>query len=276
MNVFIRAAAACFFSLAALATHAKTVTYEIDALRTMPGYVNYPGLDLNAAKTATITVIKNTQTSPPELTRLEITFPSAATLTATNFKIVNGRYRALVKDAWIYRQVMVEIPMLDPRSRAPFQADVFISERNNVINPEMETPGQRLFSLNGMLRDVSPNPVVDSVISTVNGKQVTLNLKERPAVAEPGPNAFGPQEGFVIDSNWYGRGAKTIYFQAPFANYEFDNFIASSIQLIDIDTPMGRDTMIAIKFRSPSGASMLTPQMRLKDFLEMAYGPQMP
>ena len=64
----------------------------------------YPGLDLNRAKSAILTVNRNPGETP-EIRSLEITFPNAGKFRTGVFKrLEDGRYRAIVSNAWYLKK----------------------------------------------------------------------------------------------------------------------------------------------------------------------------
>jgi hypothetical protein len=273
MKIFIRSATLLFSLFIFSAVEAKTVKYDLTELNSAPGLVQYPRLDLFGAKSAILTITKTPPSIEAQLTSLEITFPNAAKLIATNFKLIDGnKYRAIVPGVWVYKEVIVELDAVPFEPRLPARINVFVSERTAFINPQAEipNPGALLFSAFGIMRDITPTRIVDTASVIVNTKKVTLSLKDRLAINDLGR---GVPEGFVVDALWYGRGVKTLYLVAPVPRPEFDNI--EVVGLI-VDGTTETDFQVSVKFKDRNGFEMISPRMLLKPLLDEAYGPTFP
>ncbi|RYZ87767.1 MAG: hypothetical protein EOP04_10955, partial [Proteobacteria bacterium] len=188
------------------AVEAKTTKYELIDVDSSAGWIHYPGLELDRPTSAILTVSRTPPIIEPKIVSLEISFPKAAKLLATNFKQIEGtqKYRALVPGAWVYKEVIVDINNF--LIGEFFNAEVFVSERAAFINPiaDQQT-GPLLFRVGGMLNDITPTRVVDQEILTVSAKKLTLSLRDRLVY-----NRSTSAEGFAIDALWYGKGTKTL------------------------------------------------------------------
>ncbi len=263
------------FAVFVVSAEAKTSRYELTAINGNPGYVQYPRLDLLNPKSAVLTVVKNAPLYETHLTSLEITFPTAAKFTATNFKLIEGKHRAIVNGAWIYKEVIVEMDDIPLQPGLPQNIRVYVSERTAFINPQAETPDHStlLFTVNGVPRDITPVRIVDTESILIGGKRVTLSLRDRLLInTAPWTGTYIP-DGFVVDVLWYGRGTKTLYLQAPVAPYEFD-----SIEVIDLilSGTTDADRTVSVKYKDRHGSELTSPTMLLKDLLDQAYGPIFP
>ncbi len=270
MKFLVRSFTLVLAMLVFTSVEAKTVKYELTQLNSNNGSIQYPGLNFFNAKSAVLTITKGLLPSDTQLTSLEITFPNAAKLAATNFKLVDGnKYRAIVSGAWIYKEVIVELDAVPFESRAQAMINVFVSERTAFINPVVEgtNPGASLFMAFGILRDITPTRIVDTATAIVSNKKVTLSLRDRLGINELGR---GVPEGFVIDALWYGKGSRTLYLMSPVPRQEFD--YAEVIGLV-MEGATDVDLFVSVKFKDRNGFEMISPRMPLKDLLDQAYAP---
>lgn len=277
MNKFARNLAVTLFSLISASTYAKTFKYELIDIHSGNGVISYPGLDFGQAQSAVFTVNKDPLSPDVQITSLEVTFPSAAKLVATGFKKINhDTYRAVVNNAWIYRQIFVDVRGVDfnrPRFTPPM-IEASISEKSVFIQPEADPTGEHIFHVHGpSLRDITPARVVDNASVIVAGKRVTLSLKNNLSYATAETPVSGPNEGFVVDALWMGKGQKTFYVPAPVPMEEFDAFEAIGISINERPTPSGNEYSFVIKFKDANGYELNTPELPLMDFLQGAYGP---
>jgi hypothetical protein len=278
MNFFTRSTAlfscALAFSLTAASSFAVTVKYEVENLQSNNGWISYPGLDFSNATSATLSVEKDSPGVEPRLKSLDITFPNAAKLSAKDFKKVDGFiYRAVVDDAWIYRQVIVDLHGADFNNPNGYLTiDVAVSERQGFINPENEERGEHILLAHGQLKDVTTSKVVDTGSAVVNGKRANLSLKSRLGV--PAPEAGSGEGGFAIDVLWLGRGEKTIYLPSGFPQQHFDFITPIRLVLEDLTSPDG--PMIRVVAKDDHGYEISNPPFRLKQLLDQAYGPLLP
>ncbi len=253
-----------------VSVQAKTIKYDLVQLNSHSGTIQYPGLDFLGAKSAILTITKVAPLFEAQLTSLEITFPNAAKLMATNFKLIEGnRYRAIVNGAWVYKEIIVELDPVQFEPNKHAMIHVFVSERTAFINPQLEIPNRSalLFDAFGIMRDITPTRVVDTASVVVANKKVILSLKDRLGVRESG---VGFPDGFVVDALWYGRGVKTLYLGAPIAPWDFD-----SVEVIDliVEGTTDTDLVVSVKFKDRNGSEMISQRMPLKHLLDEAYGP---
>lgn len=259
MNIVKKAlSAAVIFSLASIA-QAKTYTYELANVMSAPGPVMYPGLDLNRAKSAVFTVSRN-QGETPEIRSLEITFPNAGKLRTGAFKrLEDGRYRALVSGAWVFKEVIVQFEgNPDILINSPAYISVLVSEISSLLNPEAMNQGSRLFDVQGTVRDITNMATVDTAAIMLDGKRVSLNLKDRVGVS-----ATDGQQGFILDTQWMGRGQKLIYIPAPFGPNEWDRLDPIAIVL---EGPTA-DPTIRVRFKD-NGNEQMSPPMPLRVIMQ--------
>ena len=261
--------------LAATVAQAKTFKYELTDLHSNNGFINYPGLDFNNATSAILTVTQDSPEAQAKISSLEIKFPQASKLVARDFQNVDGNmYRALVNDAWIYRQVVVNLnsPDLNPYNHAPVNIEVNVSEKAGFINPEGEAQGQPVLMSFGMLNDITPAKTVDTASVIMNGKRLNLALSSN--LSGPSANSMGGPGGFVIDATWMGKGQQKLYINSGFPQ-EFFGFVTPIALILDeLDGPEGKEYMLSVQAKDHNGVEIPSPMMPLKDLLEQAYGPQ--
>jgi hypothetical protein len=259
-----------------LPVFAKTFKYEFANIHSGNGEITYPGLDYGQARSAILTVNKDPLSPDAQLTSLEITFPSAAKLFATGFKkISHDTYRAVVSDVWIYRQVFINVRGVDfnrPNNGSP-TIEAFVSEKSTFIQPEADQTGAHLFVVHGeSLNDVTPTRIADTTSLILQGKRLTLSLKNVLSYAPAGLPRGGNREGFVVDALWMGKGQKTLYIPAPAPLEEFDAIEAIGININEQPAAGETDYRLVIKFKDQNGNEILTPEIPLMHFLQEAYG----
>lgn len=245
---------------------AKTTKYELLNLSSQLGNALYPELPFYGATSAALTVTTNAPDPETKINLLEVTFPNTAKFRATNFKWIEGtKYRAYVADAWIYRELMVDVDL--NVNGGPLMIQVYISDRVGFVKPPVNAqplPPIMLFSVYGMLNDVTPTRVVDQKVLTVAGKKLILSLRDRLSL-----NGQFIPEGFAVDALWYGKGTKTLILPAPFGRDMFDSVEVVAL-VVDENTS---DPMISVKFKDPSGNENASYSARLHDLLDQSYGP---
>lgn len=254
-------AAAIFFGFAGIA-HAKTYTYELTNLNSSNGQVNYPGLDLNSAKSATFTV-NRIGNELPEIRSLEISFPNAGKLRTGAFKrLDNGSYRALVSGAWVFKEVIVQLdgnPDFLTNSNAHIQ--IFVSETTSSLNPEALNQGSTLAVAAGIVRETTSMVTVDSAAIIMDGKRLSLSLKDRLGLSQT-----DGQQGFILDTLWMGRGQKLIYVPGPIGPSEWDRIDPIGIVLEGPNT----DPTIHIRYKD-NGNELTSPPLPLRALLQQNF-----
>jgi hypothetical protein len=244
---------------------AKTSVYDLINLSSGNAQVHYDRLDFFGATSAVVTIDKSPQSPDVTISSVVLNFPTAAKLTATNFKkSTNGTYRAILSDVWVFREVFIDVDgPLVPGS--PFHIRGSVSERQSFINPTLETQGTPLFDAIGMLRDITPIQVADTGSTVVNGKTLTLSLQTR--------LGFDDHQnfGFVISAFWLGKGQKNLVI--PFGSPVNPDMFEAITLTID-ETPGPNNQQIRFTFRDLNSNSIVsTPSFPLKMFLDQAYGP---
>lgn len=275
MNLFLRVIGFMAFAIISSTAFAKTFKYDFTGIHSSNGFVNYPGLDFSQAKTVTLTVSKDPLTPEVTVNSAEITFPNAARLIATGFKKLDNTdtYRAVVNNAWIYRQVIVDISGTD-FNRAQnnrVNINVSVSEKSVFIEPEDDVKGHPLFFVDGDLRDITTPKIVDTDSVILDGKRVNLSLRENLSFASPGTITNGAREGFVLDVLWMGKGQKTIYIPAPIPQGEYDRYDAIGLVLEELNGPLGKEYSLRVNFKDASGSQESLPPQPLKLILEQAF-----
>lgn len=274
MNLVARSLGITLIALASTTTYAKTFKYDLLGVHSSNGFIHYPELDFSQAKSAVLTINKDPLSPEMQISSVEITFPNAAKLLATGFKKTeSGSYRAAVNDAWIYRQVIVEVRDTDfnEARSTPVSIEVSVSEKSAFVQPEADPKGLPLFNVEGMLRDITTNKIVDTASVIIDGKRLNLSLKENMSFASPEAQINGSREGFVMDVLWMGKGQKTLYIPAPVPHSEFDRYTAIGIIMEEVNGPEGKEYLFNVKFTDSMGGEQLSPSLPLRHFLDMAY-----
>lgn len=262
MNLLQKAlSTAVLFGLASIA-QAKTYTYELANLNSGPGPVNYPGLDLNQAKSAVLTVNRNAG-QLPEIRSLEITFPNAGKLRTGAFKrLDNGHYRALVSGAWVFKEVIVQFEgNPDILTNGPAFISISVSETTSNLNPEALNQGSMLANVHGIVRDITSMSTVDTAAILLDGKRLSLNLKDR-----LGTSPTDGQQGFILDATWMGRGQKFVYLPAPVGPNESDRIDPIGIVL---EGPSS-DPTVSIRFKD-NGNEQMSPPIPLRHLTQQYF-----
>lgn len=274
MNFIARSLGITLVALASTTTYAKTFKYDLLGVHSFNGVIHYPELDFDQVKSAVLTINKDPLSPDVQISSVEITFPNAAKLLATGFKKTEfGTWRAAVNDAWIYRQVIVEVRETDFNNAGPMPVSisVSVSEKSVFIQPEEDPKGHPLFNVEGVLRDITTNKIVDTESVIIDGKRLNLSLKENLTFAAPDVQINGTREGFVIDALWMGKGQKTLYVPAPVPQSEFDRYTAIGLVMEEVNGPVGKEYFFSVKFTDSIGGEQLTPNLPLKYLLDTAY-----
>ena len=253
------------FSMAS--AEAKTFKYDLAQINSRQGSVHYNGLDFSHASSAIITVVKTPPSTESKLT-VEINFPHAAKLFASNFKAVDdSKYRAIVSDVWIYKEVIVEVDTLPLAINRPVRVQVFVSERaafNNPVTDNQPNMEALLFELSGQMRDITPTRTIDTLTSTIYNKRINLYLKDRLA-----SNDFTPSSA-VIEATWYGKGTKMLHVPISVPWTEFDEIEVIGFTL---QGPV-EDPLVVVKYKNVNDDSeRLTTPITVQELLGRAYGP---
>ncbi len=185
------------------AIFAENKQYKLGEPRLTQVYNTYPSLDffgtVNVEIKATSNLNENTLT--PE--RLELNFQNANKFVARNFRLIGDNYRAVVQNAWVFRQVMVELNSVDLMN-GQLNLKLYVVENMSQIDSISESFGPELLGLSGPIVDITPNPVADSLNVRYQDKRLQLKLLKNPVYR-------GPEIGFEIKSMWHGHGEQVLY-----------------------------------------------------------------
>ncbi|HRH79084.1 MAG TPA: hypothetical protein PK129_17190, partial [Cellvibrionaceae bacterium] len=102
---------------------------------------------------------------------------------------------------------------------------------------------------------------VDTAAVMLDGKRVSLNLKDRVGVS-----ATDGQQGFILDTQWMGRGQKLIYIPAPFGPSEWDRLDPIGIILEGSTT----DPTIQVRFKD-NGSEQKSPPILLRALMQQNF-----
>jgi hypothetical protein len=282
MNFVARTTCMIILAITANVGYAKTFKYELTNIHSSEGYeVKYPGLELNNIKSATLTVNKDPLLPDWQLNSLEITFNTAAKLTATGFKKVShNTYRAVVNDVWVFRQLIVDVKETDLNIyQNPFvNIQVSVSDKYAFNVPELDSQGHELFHVAGAIRDISPIKIIDTASIILDNKRVNFSLRERPGILIVGSD--GPEqsrkEGFLVDVLWMGKGQKTVSLYISSSLEYYPQLDAIALVIEERDGYFGtKEQVMYVKYKDVNGAEMFTSPTPIRPLLESVYGPTM-
>ncbi|USD23409.1 hypothetical protein MJO52_09795 [Microbulbifer variabilis] len=254
----------------AFEAQAKTFKYEIQDITSSNASLQYPGLDLNGADSATLIIDQADPSSPAVITSLDVNFPNASKLSVRNFNSTNGLHRATVGNTWVYRQLNIEVHGVDFQNSSDqnIYIDGFVSEAESFIGANQPgNQGQPLFHVGGRLVDVTPGKVTDIKILTLDGNRLRLSLNDKIA-ANPNNNH---ESVIVIDSLWFGNGEAKLYIPIPMANNEAKFSAPYKLNISTTSGPEGDEHFIHVLAKDERGNEFPTAEFPLQHLLEEAY-----
>lgn len=250
--------------------HADTTyQYEIQ----MPGHYYqplYPNLNLNELQKISVQAVKKDFYPEAELEQLTLDFKYATDLVAKNFSRDGNVYRAVVDDAWVYKQILVEVHAMEPiSSHSNLEVRLFVVEQTSNLNQPSYSFGMETFQANGNLIDITPNPMADETSLTVDGKNLQLKLYRNPT------DVFTPvygSYGFKVEADWMGHGNAAFALPVPFGPMDADQFDAVALQIESFPiSPTEMEYHIAVKYVDQNGYTNMTPMMPLRDYLMQVF-----
>ncbi len=173
----------------------------------------------------------------PTLTRLELVFPYADNLIATNFKKSDNKLTAVVRNIWVFREVLVELENDDLMNRKHVKVKLYLVENQNLLNSATSfiDVGPVMFNASAELVDITPNPVADVVTTVVDGKRAILTLYKNPV----------DENKFQVKIKWLGHGEEIVLIDKVY----YDNFDAYAINLrSDYPMPDEKRQLISISY----------------------------
>lgn len=198
------------------------------------------------------------------LRELEIVFPNANNLVVTNLEHVeNGRYVAVVEDAWIYKSVLVSVETFGPlMEMGDMLVRAFILDSNSNIAEQLNNPEESdylLFDLYGSLIDIRPRALADRVTVNYQGKKLTIKAFRNLKVGEYNSK-------IDLNINWLGHGnVDTLsYISLPIESLYSEKVIAVNITGLDTESPM-----VVYTLQAPWGEH--TVETSLATLLEITF-----
>ncbi|WP_444922288.1 hypothetical protein ACJJID_08230 [Microbulbifer sp. CnH-101-G] len=264
------ATAAISAAFIAFEAQAKTFKYEIQDINSSNASLQYPGLDLNGANSATLTVDQANSSSPAVITSLDVNFPYASKLSVRNFNSFGGFHQATVGNTWVYRQLNIEIHGLDIQNSNDqmINIDGFVSEADSFIGVEQPgNQGQPLFHVGGRLVDVTPSKVTDVKTLTIDGSRLRLSLNSK---ITSNSNS-GHDNAVVIDSLWFGNGEAKLYIPISMSSNEAKFAEPYKLNISTHSGPEGDEHSIHVLARDEHGNELPTAEFPLQHLLEEAY-----
>ncbi|HWV15591.1 MAG TPA: hypothetical protein VN030_09160 [Cellvibrio sp.] len=256
--------------LSTISVKAVASVYDLQGLLIDRGEVEYRNISFDQhsnSNSAVLTVTKKERAygesnDVDSLDSLVITFPELEKLVVKNFrKLDDRRFRAVVANFWIYKEVIVEVRVSEWYTDANVDIEVYVSEKGVFVNPENGSKGLRILNAHGSLRDVTPTRVADIEKTILEGKSISLSLRDRVSVFDR-YNA-----GFVVNTSWLGHGNKDIIVgknDFPLSEADFIAPIAIVIENAGQDGPL-----VKVKYRRENDAPFeYTYPQRLLDLLK--------
>ncbi|WP_226648704.1 hypothetical protein [Microbulbifer variabilis] len=263
-------AAAISAAFLAFEAQAKTFKYETLELDSANAAVQYPGLDLNGASYATLTVDQAHSSAPAIITSLEVNFPNAPKLTAKNFNLHDGLHQATVGNAWVYRQlnIIVDESDFENSNDQRIHFGGFVSEADSFIGTgQPGNLGQPLFDAWGRLVDVTPSKITDVKMLTVDGSKLRLSLSNKLA-KHPNSN---DENAVVIDSLWFGNGEEKLYVPISVFGNKAKFTEPYKLNISTTSGPDGDEHFIHVLARDEHGNELPSAEVPLQHLLEEAY-----
>lgn len=243
--------------------------FEVENANSFQTQTFYPGLDLNDVNGVTVVTKPFDFDNPePALKQVKIDFADANDLVVKNLSLDNdGVYRGVVNGAWVYRTVAVEINTPSELSDGtPFDAVIRIVETKSSVNAS-QSMGPEIARIGGVLRDVTPNnKTADRASVNVNGKRLTMNLKQRCVT-----NPMDGQSGFLIDASWMGNGDRDLYISGPGVLPQQCMFKAVALDVSPMPGIAGQYEVQLTYEDEFGGPRMTTPPMPLDFLLQQGY-----
>lgn len=267
-SVTLVALAATVFSLGA---NAATYTYEGSNLNSSSGF-SFPNLYLHS-RNAKLVFETGLNTPIPTLKKLSIEFPDAPDLAVSGFKSNENdprHFTAIVKNAWVFKEVRVEVFANVERQVDDLQIRISVPDfKSNTQDESTADFGTELVNISGPIFDVSPKRNVDSASFRRDGKRVLLRLKDRPNTS--GPYTEMPGSGFEVEVDWSGFGKRTLYLPTPFQENEFHRFTA--VGLILEEQNYGTETMhqISVRYVDEFNHTQIGNPIELETLLRDSY-----
>lgn len=247
----------------------STFQYEIN----MPAHYYsplYPNLNLNELNKISVQASKKDFNPDAVLDQVTLDFQFATDLVASNFSRNGNVYRAIVDDAWVYKQILVEVVAMEPISNySNLEIRLFVVEQSSNLDQPGNSFGMETLQAFGNLVDITPNPLADEVSLTLDGKNLQLKLyRNATDVMTP---IYG-NYGFKIEADWMGHGNQAFSIPAPFGPMDADQFDAVALQIESFPiSPTETEYQIAVSFVDKSGYSNTTPLMPLRDYLMQVF-----
>ncbi|MEY8201143.1 MAG: hypothetical protein RPS47_18040 [Colwellia sp.] len=226
----------CGFSLSSVASN----VYELDQVNSFSTNI-YPGLNLNnSTGTKIFTSTRGNGNTEIVIDKVEVSFPNANDLVITGFKFNGAEYVAVADDAWVFSQVVASLnisPNAEERSFVSIRLAVLESESKINTTSQSVNSLPILVDVDGLLVDVTPKILADSVTFDHEGKAATLSLYR---------DINTNQGGAIFDMSlsWLGHGVAAVSFPAPIPVGEVNQY--SSLGL-SVDTN-GPEAMIELSF----------------------------
>lgn len=198
----------------------------------------HPSLNFNEARDVELVIGEIESTLPGEpldIQKLVVKFPYANDLVVTGFKLnQSGEYTAIVRNAWIYKAVVVTLRLNDffySEHRIDIRADILHSE-SNIDSAFSVSPDSnfQLFDAFAILENSNPKVLADRITFNYQDKPLTLKVYKDfklGSVSEP---------VFDVNINWLGHGVADIVEAAYIPSSEIYNFSMVKVEVSELET----------------------------------------
>lgn len=273
MNIYQRALAAAFLLCAASAS-ADVYQYQSVFFQGYSTGIFQP-LNVNANK-----LVLNVSDGFPgqySLDSLTLDFDNFEPMTVRGFRLLpDGGYVAKAYGAWVFKELDVVVRSLG--GAGSFGQDVsvamYVPNLQALLDGNMPPEaGFLLFSGSAPVFDVTPRRLADSETYDIDGKRLVINLMDRLGRSVP-PSMPVPgfEQGFELNLDWLGHGAKQVFLMPPVTDSEFNRYRAVALNVDEIPGPEGIDHMLFVEYEQlDNGARLLSGPIALRDLLNQAY-----
>ncbi len=271
MRNILTAALLLASSIASFNASAEVYSYETDELHNYGAQFSFPDLNLDRA-TANLVFTSNEFSHDRKLSKLTLDFENARDINAINFTRSHydtSLYHAVVNDAWVFKQVIVEVRLDNHQPSNDVEIRISVPEVTTELSDTPMTPGVELFQSNAQIFDVSRKRVADTGVFRQNQKRVLVKLLDRLSASSPYAETQG--QGFELEIDWHGHGVKTIYIDAQVPESQFHQIEAVGLIIEEHDFSGSVRHSLSIRYTDVTGNSQVTYSHPISQILEDVF-----
>jgi hypothetical protein len=238
----------------------------------------FPSLDLSQPTYAKLKVTNSFEMNK-RIDQLVLQFKNANTLEVNNFRSENGRYIAIVEDAWVFSKLLVIVENVDFDQPDNFTVRLEVVEHSSTIDELMYSAGVELAAISGVLIDQSPKKIVDKATLLINDKELTLTLAHRVGRYTMDLHNMpipGYDEGFEVEATWMGKGVKKFFIPSSGNGHVNNNVTPIGFNIDVHEVPTETMRYISINYSDNNGNSSATSMHMLNDILRQAFNTKEP